>query len=78
MCTDNLYTSVSLTRSLPKKKTRLVGTLRKDRKLNPEEATGIHFKKGGIVGKDSNTGGLINTWKDNRNVLMLLTTKPTG
>lgn len=46
--TDNFYTSVTLAQSLLKRKTHLVGTLRKNRINNPKAVTKAKLKKGEI------------------------------
>lgn len=47
--TDNFYTSVSLAKSLLKRKTHLVGTLRRNRRNNPEDVIKEKLKKGELI-----------------------------
>lgn len=71
--TDNYYTSVSLAHTLLKRNTHLIGTLRKNRKLNPEPVITEKLNKGGIIARESNTGVVVSKWKDKRDVLFLST-----
>lgn len=73
LCTDNYYTSVSLAHELLKKKTHLIGTLRSNRKLNPKSVVEKKLKKGESVAEESNTGVLVQKWRDKRDLLMLST-----
>lgn len=70
--TDNFYTSINLARELLKQKTHLVGTLRKNRKLNPIEVSTKKLKKGEIIARESN-GVVVLKWQDKRDVLCLST-----
>lgn len=71
--TDNWYTSINLAHKLLSRSTNLVGTLRANRKHNPQDVVKHKLKKGEIVAQKSNTGILILKWKDKRDVLMLST-----
>jgi hypothetical protein len=64
----NYYTSIDLTHQ-----THLVGTLRSNRKLNPKAVIDKKLKKGETVAAESNTGVVIQKWKDKRDVLTLST-----
>lgn len=71
--TDNFYTSLELATDLLKKKTHLVGTIRKNRKGLPKNVVTARLKKGEIIGKENNTGIVVMKWKDQRDVLALST-----
>jgi hypothetical protein len=71
--TDNYYTSIDLAHSLLEKQTHLVGTLRSNRKLNLKAVIDKKLKKGETVAAESNTGVVIQKWKDKRDVLTLST-----
>lgn len=71
--TDNYYTSIHLAHTLLKRNTHLVGTLRSNRKMNPKEVTEKKLKKDETVALESNTGVVIQKWKDKRDVLTLST-----
>lgn len=73
MYTDNWYTSVNLAHKLLSRSTNLVGTLKSNRKHNPQDVVKHKLKKGEIVAQKSNTGILVLKWKDKRDVLMLST-----
>ncbi|KAJ8937369.1 hypothetical protein NQ314_011917 [Rhamnusium bicolor] len=70
--TDNFYTTVNLAQELLNRKTHLVGTLKKNRKLNPTEVTNKKFKKGEIIARELN-GIVILKWQDKSDVLCLNT-----
>lgn len=70
--TDNFYTSVTLAQELLMRETHLVGTLRKNRKLNPIEVTNVKLKKGEIIAREHN-GVVVLKWQDKRDVLCLST-----
>ncbi|XP_072389285.1 uncharacterized protein [Diabrotica undecimpunctata] len=71
--TDNYYTSISLAHSLLEKETYLVETLRANRKFNPKDIIQKQLKKGKKLAAESNTGIVIQKWKDQRDVLTLNT-----
>lgn len=71
--TDNFYTSMSLAHSLLNKSTHLVGTLRANRKLNPKHVIEKKLKVGETIASESNTGVIVQKWKDKRDVLTLST-----
>ena len=71
--TDNYYTSVSLAHQLQKRNTHLVGTLRNNRKFNPKHITDKKLRKGETVAAESNTGVVVQKWKDKRDVCTLST-----
>lgn len=71
--TDNYYTSVTLDNSLLKKKTHLLGTLRKNRKGLPKELLKEKLKKGETCAMENDDGVLVLRWKDKRDVLALST-----
>lgn len=71
--TDNYYTSINLAHELLARSTNLVGTLRRNRKLNPKEVINMKLTRGQQVAKESNTGIVVLKWKDKRDVLMLST-----
>lgn len=70
--TDNYYTSVTLAQELLKRETHLVGTLRSNRKLNPEEVTKTKLRKGEIIARESQ-GVVVLKWQDKRDLLCLST-----
>ena len=71
--TDNYYTSISLAHQLLKRNTHLVGTLRTNRKFNPKHITEKKLQKGDTIAAESNTGIVIQKWKDKRDVCTLST-----
>lgn len=71
--TDNYYTSVALAHELLKRNTHLVGTLRKNRKMNPKEVITKNLKRGEVIANESNTGVVVLKWQDKRDVLCLST-----
>ncbi|KAK9679066.1 Transposase IS4 [Popillia japonica] len=73
LCTDNYYTSVALADELLDHKTHLIGTLRSNRKINPKIVIDKKLKTGETVAEESNTGVIVQKWKDKRDVLMLST-----
>jgi len=74
--TDNWYSSVKLAEKLNQKNTHLVGTLRANRKNNPENVVKKKLKKGEIIASQSNNNVVILKWRDKRDIL-LITTKHT-
>ena len=73
LSTDNFYTSIPLARELLKRKTHLVGTLRKNRKMLPTDVTGARLNVGETVARQSSDGIVVQKWRDRRDVLMLST-----
>ncbi|XP_050300132.1 piggyBac transposable element-derived protein 4-like [Anthonomus grandis grandis] len=71
--TDNWYTSVSLAKRLIDRKTHLVGTIRANRKGNPQEVIKEKLNRGGIVARQDNDKTVVLKWKNKRNVIMLST-----
>lgn len=71
--TDNYYTSITLAHALLGKNTHLVGTLRSNRKLNPQQVVSKKLKKGETEASESSTGVVVQKWKDKRDVLTLST-----
>lgn len=71
--TDNYYTSINLAHKLLAHNTHLVGTLRKNRKMNPKVVVDGKLNQCDIIARESNTGVVITKWKDKREVLMLST-----
>lgn len=72
--TDNFYTSVQLAQQLNDKETHLIGTLRRNRKMNSKKVEKRILRKGQMINKQNNTSIIIGKWKDKRDV-MYLTTK---
>lgn len=70
--TDNYYTSITLAHELLKRETHIVGTLRSNRKLNPEEVTKKKLKKSEIIARECE-GVVVLKWQDKREVLCLST-----
>lgn len=70
--TDNYYTSLTLANKLLKKKTHLVGTLRRDRVKLPKIFE-KKLKAGEIVGKENLDGIIIVRWHDKRDIALLST-----
>ncbi|XP_050064919.1 piggyBac transposable element-derived protein 4-like [Aphis gossypii] len=69
---DNYYNSTTLSELLLKKKTHTTGTLRINRKGNPEEVTKKKLKKGDHVWRRKNEI-YISKWKDKRDVTIITT-----
>lgn len=69
----NYYTSVSLAHELLKRQTHLVGTVRKNRKMNCATVTTKKLKKHEQYAQESNTGITMLKWHDTRDVLTLST-----
>ena len=68
--TDNFYNSVALTEYLSKQKTYITGTLRRDRKRNPESVISKKLKEGEMVWRSLNDITVCK-WKDKREVLTI-------
>lgn len=73
MTTDNYFTSVTLARDLLRRRTHLIGTLRRNRKHLPLCVRNERLSKGQIVGKISSEGIVVAKWKDKRDVYFLTT-----
>ena len=68
--TDNFYNSVALTEYLSKQKTYITGTLRRDRKRNPESVISKKLKEGEMIWRCLNDITVCK-WKDKREVLTI-------
>ena len=71
---DNFYSSVALARRLLENKTYVCSTLRKNRKGNPGCVVHKKLKEGDVSGKENREGIKVLKRRDNRDVLMLITT----
>lgn len=71
--TDNFYTIISLAHKLLDKNSHLVGILRSKRKQNPKHIIERKFKIGQTIASQSNTGVVVQKWRDKREVLTLST-----
>lgn len=70
LVTNNYYTSYELCKNLKKRKTHLIGTLRKDHKNIPKAVLKKNLKRGETIAQYS--GPIcIKKWKDKRDVLTL-------
>ena len=67
---DNYYNSVKLTKHLSKNQTYICGTLRNDRRGNPNEVTKKKLKKGELQWRRNGTV-VVSKWKDKRDVLTI-------
>lgn len=72
LCTDNFYTSVPLANKLLERKTHLVGTLRKNRKFLPNDVTSARLNVGDTIARQNNDG-IVQKWRERRDVLTLST-----
>ncbi|XP_050065151.1 piggyBac transposable element-derived protein 1-like [Aphis gossypii] len=70
---DNWYTSVSLAHQLLERKTHLVGTLRSNRKYNPDYVVKKKLKKGQVIAQKSSSKVMVLKFKDKRDLHMLST-----
>jgi hypothetical protein len=68
--TSNSYTIIHMVYLLPECSSYLVGTLRLNRKLDPENVVKAELKKNEQITKESNTGVVILKWKDKRDVFV--------
>ena len=68
---DNFYNSVSLANHLLRRKTKLTGTLRSNRKGNPKTVISSKLKKGQSISQRQSV--VISKWRDSRDVLMITT-----
>ena len=68
--TDNWYSSVPLTKLMSDRKTCITGTLRADRKHQPEAVSKKKLKKGEMVFQSSDDI-TVTKWKDKRDVRMI-------
>lgn len=71
--TDNWYSSVMLAEKLNQENTHLVGTLRANRKNNPENVVKKKLKKGEVIASQSNNNVVILKWRDKRDILLITT-----
>ncbi|XP_047103495.1 uncharacterized protein LOC124722366 [Schistocerca piceifrons] len=71
--TDNFYTSVHLAHQILEQSTHIVGILRSNRKLNPQDVVQAKLKKGKHKAKESTAGVVVLKWKGKRDVMMLST-----
>ncbi|KAJ8879318.1 hypothetical protein PR048_019926 [Dryococelus australis] len=71
--TDNYYTSIDLANKLIDKSTNLLGTLRSNRKYNPETLVNKKLKRGEIVAQQNERGITILKCADKRDILVLST-----
>lgn len=71
--TDNWYTSVALSKTLIRRNTHLVGTLRANRKNNPRDVVMTKLKKGEKIARQNEDKTVVLKWKDKRDVMMLST-----
>jgi hypothetical protein len=72
--TDNWYTSIPLAETLIKRKTHMIGTVRRNRRGLPKQVTGKKLKRGSVVAQQNRLGVTVLKWRDKRDVLMLSTT----
>lgn len=70
---DNYYTSLELAHKLLERQTHLVCTLRKNRRGNPKGVINKKLRKGETIAKESDSGVIVITWCDKREVLILTT-----
>jgi hypothetical protein len=68
---DNFYNSVGLTQDLLVNKTYCTGTLRANRKGNPQDVLSKKLKKGEVVTRYTDDGICVFKWKDKRDVTMI-------
>lgn len=61
---DNWYTSVSLAHHLLERKTHLAGTLRSNRKYNPDNVIKKKLKKGQVIAQKSSSKVIVLKFKD--------------
>ncbi|KAK9700959.1 Transposase IS4 [Popillia japonica] len=71
--TDNFYTSVDLAHQLMKQKIHLIGTLHSALKLNPKPVITTKLSWGEMIMRQSNTNVIVGKWRDNRDILFLIT-----
>ncbi|KAJ8937948.1 hypothetical protein NQ318_013204 [Aromia moschata] len=70
---DNWYTSLQLAHILLDKHTHCLGTLRSNRKGNPNEVIKKKLKKDEVVAQENERGICVLKWRDKRDVLVLST-----
>lgn len=73
VATDNYFTSVPLARELLRRRTHLVGTLRRTRRHLPQYVVNARLQRDEIVGRVSGDGIVVGKWKDKRDVFFLST-----
>ncbi|KAJ8879004.1 hypothetical protein PR048_019610 [Dryococelus australis] len=71
--TDNYYTSIELANKLIDKSTNLLGTLRSNRKHNPQTVLNKKPKRGTLVGQQNDRGITVLKWAAKRDILILST-----
>lgn len=74
LCVDNWYSSIGLAKKLLKKKTNLIGTLRRNRKGIPIAIKERKLKRGEIIYQKNRKGILVLKWRDKRDLFMISTT----
>ncbi|XP_022163985.1 piggyBac transposable element-derived protein 4-like, partial [Myzus persicae] len=70
---DNYYNSVELAQYLLNNNTYCTGTLRANRKNNPQEVIKKHLNKGEMIQRFTQEGTCIMKWRDRRDVLVIST-----
>lgn len=73
LCVDNWYSSISLAHQLIERITHIVGTLRSNRKYNPDFVIKKKIKKGQVVAQKSSSKVMVLKFKDKRDLYMLST-----
>lgn len=71
MYNNNWYTSATLANQFLTRPTNLVGTLRSNKKFNPETVVKAKLKKREIVASQSKNNIAVLKWKDKHGVFML-------
>ena len=72
--TDNWYTSIPLAERLIKRKTHMIGTIRRNRRGLPKQVTGKKLRRGCVVAQQNRLGVTVLKWRNKRDILMLSTT----
>lgn len=70
---DNWYSSVELAEKLKTRLTHLVGTIRPNRKFNPQQVIKKKLKKGEVASMRSDSNVLVLKWKDKQDLYMIST-----
>ena len=73
LCCDHWYNSVGWAKKLLKRKTDLIGTLRRNRRGIPTQVKERRLKRGQLYYQQNKNGVLILKWKDKRDLLMIST-----
>lgn len=71
---DNFYTSYPLAFDFLCQKTRVVGTVKANKKFMPKEVMNADFKKGEMIARENKNGIVVFNWLDTRYVRILETT----